>query len=803
MKISLSWLKEFIELSETPDKISELLTDSGLEVEGLEEKESVPGGLRGLVIGEVLTCEKHPNADKLSVTTVDIGTEEPSPIVCGAPNVAAGQKVVVATVGAMLYPAEGEPFKIKKAKIRGEASQGMICAEDEIGLGQSHDGIMVLDTDLANGTAASEYFNLESDFVFEIGLTPNRADAASHMGTARDLKALLNRDIQLPKIQLPDSSGSNPIRITIENKEACPRYSGLTIRGVKVDTSPEWLQNRLRAIGINPTNNIVDITNYILHGLGQPMHAFDAAAITGDHVIVKTLPEGSKFTTLDEKKRKLSAKDLMICNEDEGMCIAGVFGGIKSGVTESTTDVFLESAYFSPDWVRKTAQGHQLKTDASFRYERGTDPNITVFALEYAAQLILDIAGGEIHGELIDFYPETIQDFEIEASYSRIDQLIGKNIGKARIKEILESLDISVEDLVEGKFKATVPPFRVDVQREADLVEEVLRIYGLNNIELSDTLSSSYLSEFPQRDSDSIQLELSKILSGSGYNEIVTNSLTKSGYSEDTDSIDAAADVKILNFLSEELNVMRQTMTYSGLEVIERNIKRRLKNLRLYEFGTTYHLQNEKYKEREHLVIYLTGENAEEHWLEKKRPVGFHDLYKTVLQILNKFQISQFETTDDVDSQYAYGLNISTRKKHLLSIGKLSNKTAERSGVNEDVFVADFDWEFLKSLYPIKMKYALLSKFPEVRRDLSLVIDKSVKFEDIRRLSLKLERKLINSLRVFDVYEGDKIGENEKAYAISFFLQDQEKTLTDKIIDKTMSRLIQGFERELKAVIRK
>lgn len=803
MKISLSWLKQFIELTESPDKISELLTDSGLEVEGLEEKESVPGGLKGLVIGEVLTCEKHPNADKLSVTTVDIGLEEPSPIVCGAPNVAAGQKVVVATVGAMLYPAEGDPFKIKKAKIRGEASQGMICAEDEIGLGQSHAGIMVLNTDLPNGTPANAYFNLESDFIFEIGLTPNRADATSHMGTARDLKALLHREIQLPKIELPTASGKDPVKVTVENYDACPRYSGLTIRGVKVEASPEWLQTRLRAIDINPTNNIVDITNYILHGLGQPMHAFDAAAITGNDVIVKTLPEGTTFTTLDEKERKLSAKDLMICNENEGMCIAGVFGGIKSGVIENTTDIFLESAYFSPDWVRKTAQGHQLKTDASFRYERGTDPNITVFALQYAAQLILEIAGGTIHGELIDLYPAPIQDFEIEASYGRIDQLIGKEIGKDRITEILESLDIKVEDKEDGTFKATVPPYRVDVQREADLVEEVLRIYGLNNIELADTLSSSFLSDFPQRDSDSIQLELSKILSGSGYNEIVTNSLTKSGYADATESIDANSNVNILNFLSEELNVMRQTMNYSGLEVIERNIKRKLKNLSLFEFGTTYRLQNEKYKESEHLSIYLTGENAGEHWFESKRSVTFHDLYQTVLQILNKFQISQFETSDDVDSQYAYGLNISTRKKHLLTIGKLSNQTTELTGVNQDVFAADFDWEFLKSLYPIKLKYSPLSKFPEVRRDLSLVIDKSVKFEDIRRLSLKLERKLINSLRVFDVYEGDKIGENEKAYAVSFFLQDQEKTLTDKIIDKTMSRLIQGFERELGAVIRK
>ena len=803
MKISLSWLKQFIELTETPEKISELLTDSGLEVEGLEEIETIPGGLKGLVIGEVITRERHPNADKLSVTTVDIGEQELSPIVCGAPNVAAGQKVVVATVGTTLYPIEGDPFKIKKAKIRGESSQGMICAEDEIGLGKSHDGIIVLETQLSNGTPANEYFNIESDYVFEIGLTPNRADAASHMGTARDLRALLNKPIQLPKVSLPETKGSDPVKVTVEDYKACPRYSGLTIRGVKVADSPTWLQNRLKSIGINPTNNVVDITNYVLHGLGQPMHAFDASAIKGNHVIVKTLAEESKFVTLDEKERKLSPTDLMICNASEGMCIAGVFGGVKSGVTRSTTDVFLESAYFSPDSIRKTAQSHQLKTDASFRYERGTDPDITVYALQYAAQLILEIAGGEIHGELIDLYPTKIETFKIEASYDRIDQLIGKAIGKDQIMEILERLDIQVEDKDQTNFLATVPPFRVDVQREADLVEEVLRIYGLNNIELSDILSSTFLSEFPQRNSDSIQIELSKILSGAGYNEIITNSLTKTGYSEETESIEVNENVRILNFLSEELNVMRQTMTYSGLEVIDRNTKRRLKNLKLFEFGTTYHLQNEKYREKEHLTLYLTGENADEHWFEQKRAVTFHDLYQTVLQILNKFQIVQFETSDVVDAQYAYGLNISTRKKHLLTIGKLSQKTTELADVKQEVFVADFDWAFLKSIYPLKLKYTPLSKFPEVKRDLSLVIDKSVKFEDIRRLCLKLEKNLINSLRVFDVYEGEKIGENEKAYAISFFLQDQEKTLTDKIIDKTMNRLIQGFERELGAVIRK
>jgi len=801
MKISLNWLKEYINIQESPEEISALLTASGLEVEGLEEIESIKGGLKGIVIGEVLSCEKHPNADKLSKTTVDIGGESPSPIVCGAPNVAVGQKVVVATVNAILYPQGQDSFKIKKAKIRGEVSEGMICAEDELGLGQSHDGIIVLDTDLPNGSPAADHFNLVSDWGIEIGLTPNRADGASHLGVARDLKALLNREISKKSTAAfkVDNNKRN-IKVTVENTEACPRYSSLSISGVTVSPSPEWLQNRLKAIDINPTNNVVDVTNYILHGLGQPMHAFDADAIIGDEVIVKTLAEGTKFTTLDEKERKLTATDLMICNKDEGMCIAGVFGGTKSGVTEKTKTVFLESAYFSPDYTRKSAQKHQLKTDASFRYERGTDPNITVYALKIAALLIKELAGGEISSEISDIYPSPIEDFKVKVKFANVDRLIGKAVGNEKIKEILTSLDIQISEETTTGFIAIVPPFRVDVQREADIIEEVLRIYGYDNIEVKDHLSSAFLSEFPKIDKDGIQMDINRLLGGDGFHEIVTNSLTKKGYSERVESIKSEEDVNILNYLSEDLSVMRQTMLFHGLEVINRNVKRKQGDLNLFEFGTTYHLINKKYVERQHLALFVTGQNISENWMEKNRPVHFYDIMSTTKKVLNKFGVTEFDTIDIEDDQFTYGLSISINKRAIGKIGKVNPKISD---VKEEVFYADLDWTYLCKHQKTDFKFQPLSKFPEVRRDLSLVIDKAVNFEDIRKLSLKLERNLFKRINVFDVYEGDKIDEGKKAYAISFYLQDQTKTLNDKVIDKTMNRLMQGFERDLGALIRK
>ncbi len=801
MKISLNWLKEYIEIQESPEEIAALLTSSGLEVEGIEEIETIPGGLKGIVIGEVITCEKHPNADKLSKTTVDIGREESSPIVCGAPNVAVGQKVVVATVNSTLYPKGHEPFKIKKAKIRGEVSEGMICAEDEIGLGDAHEGILVLDTDLPNGTPAAAYFNIESDWVFEIGLTPNRVDGASHLGVARDLKALLGRNITKRSVdQFKPDSNNRITKVSVENTEACPRYSSLTMTGVTVKPSPDWLQNRLRAIGINPTNNVVDVTNYVLHGLGQPMHAFDADAITGGEVIVKTLPEGSKFTTLDEKERTLASTDLMICNTEGGMCIGGVFGGTKSGVKETTTNVFLESAYFSPYYIRRSAQKHQLKTDASFRYERGTDPNITLYALKVAAMLIKEVAGGEIASDISDIYPDPIADFEVDVKYSNVYRLIGKNIGKDKVRSILTSLDIQITNEHEDGFKAIVPPYRVDVQREADIVEEVLRIYGYDNVEISDYLSSTFLSEFPKIDKDRVQMDLSRTLAGDGFHEIITNSQTKEDYSKRVESINSEENVHILNYLSEDLTVMRQTLLFHGLEVIERNVNRKNTDLKLFEVGTTYRLKDKKYIEKHRLSIFVTGNTVGETWLDEVKPASFHDIMSSVSKVFRKFGIADFDSTITSDDQFAYGLSISYNNREIGRVGKVNPKAYS---LKQEVFYADLDWDFLMKQNTTDFSFQQLSKFPEVRRDLSLVIDKAVKFEDIRKLSTKLERNLIKKINVFDVYEGDKIDEGKKAYAISFFLQDQNKTLTDKMIDKTMSRLMHGFEKDLGAVIRK
>ncbi len=585
MKISYNWLKQHIDLSETPEEISAKLTKAGLEVESVDEFESIKGGLKGLVIGQVLTCEKHPGADKLSKTTVDVGNGTILPIVCGAPNVAAGQKVVVALVGTTMYPATGEPFKISKAKIRGEVSEGMICAEDEIGLGASHEGIMVLDTTLPLGTPAAEYFKIENDFTIEIGLTPNRADAASHLGVARDLKALLKRELKTfePKVT---PSGTSKVEVVVENKEACPRYAGLTISGLTVRESPDWLKNRLKAIGLNPINNIVDSTNYILHDLGQPLHAFDLEKIKGNKIIIKTVSKDTEFITLDGVKRKLSDKDLMICDSEKPMCIAGVFGGQESGVSAATKSIFLESAYFSPDFVRKTSQFHGLKTDASFRFERGTDPNMPVTALLKAAQLIVEIAGGTISSAVTDIYPELVKDFKVKTSFSYITRLIGKSLEKSLIKEILTGLNIKIDSEKEDELQLSVPPYKVDVQRPADIVEEVVRIYGYDNIELSDRLSAAYLADFPEKDKDKLQKLVGSMLAGSGFNEIITNSMTKPAYAEFLGITDKS--VEVMNKLSEELGVMRQSLLFSGLEIWNYNINCRKKDFKFFEFGKIY-----------------------------------------------------------------------------------------------------------------------------------------------------------------------------------------------------------------------
>jgi phenylalanyl-tRNA synthetase beta chain len=803
MKISVNRLKDFIHFEESPEEIAALLTGSGLEVEGIEVFESIQGGLEGVVIGEVVTCERHPNADKLSITTVDIG-DQVVPIVCGAPNVAKGQKVVVAKEGCTLYPISGEPFGIKKAKIRGEVSQGMICAEDEIGIGESHAGILVLDTTLPNGTPAFEYFDVVKDHVLEIGLTPNRADAASHFGVARDLKALLKREICLPSVgDFEVDNKSREMQVDVESAGDCPRYAGLTLSNIKVGPSPEWLQNYLRALDLDPINNIVDITNFILHDLGQPLHAFDADKISGGKIIVKKLPKETKFVTLDEKERKLSGEELMICDEKGGLCIAGIFGGKGSGVSDATTSIFLESACFSPDIIRKGSQFHGLKTDASFRFERGTDPNMPVYALKRAAMLIKEIAGGEISSEIVDLYPDPVQDREIEVSFAHIYRLIGKVLPKELIKEILENLEITYLSESETHIKVAVKPYRVDVEREADVIEEILRIYGFDNVELSDNLQSDYLAEHPSKDLNKLQYRLSELLSGLGYYEMITNSLTKPVYAEKSGFLDPVNNVEIYNKLSEDLGVMRQSLLFSGLEVLSRNINRRQKDLKFFEFGTVYSKAGDAYREGRKLALFLTGEKTAESWVSPSRTVAFSDLYSVVEVILDKLNIDQVQVEIVHDAPFDYALKLSLGQKELGTIGLIQEDVAKLAEVKQEVLFAELDWDLLAKKAKGLKKYGELSKFPEVRRDLSLVIDKAVNFDQIKKVALKAGGKLLQRIGVFDVYQGDKIDAGKKAYALSFYLQDTGQTLTDKVIDRTMDRLIQSFENEVGAFIRK
>ncbi|MCS4436008.1 phenylalanine--tRNA ligase subunit beta [Aquiflexum gelatinilyticum] len=803
MKISINRLKDFIALDHSPKEIASLLTGSGLEVEGIERFESIRGGLEGVVIGEVLTCERHPNADKLSLTTVDVGGEI-VPIVCGAPNVAKGQKVVVAKEGSVLYPVSGDPLEIKKAKIRGEVSQGMICAEDEIGIGHSHAGIMVLDTDLPNGTPASQYFEVVSDHVLEIGLTPNRADAASHLGVARDLKALLKREICLPSVdQFKIDNNKRSIPVEVESAIDCPRYSGLTISNIQVGPSPNWLQNYLRALDLEPINNIVDITNFILHDLGQPLHAFDADKIEGGKIIVKKLPKETSFVTLDDKERKLSGEELMICDQKGGLCIAGVFGGKGSGVSDSTTTIFLESAYFSPDIIRKGSQFHGLKTDASFRFERGTDPNMPVYALKRAAMLIKEIAGGEISSDIIDLYPHPVSDLSIEVTYANIRRLIGKELAKEEIKTTLENLDIKILSESETGFTVSVKPYRVDVTREADVIEEILRIHGFDNVPLSENLKADYLAEHPAKDLNKLQYRLSEILSGLGYFEIITNSLTKPIYAEKSGFLEVNKNVEILNKLSEDLGVMRQSLLFSGLEVMSHNINRRQKDLKLFEFGTVYFKEESGYREEKRLAIYLTGDRAAESWLAPSKSVSFPDIYAVVELILEKMGIDNSEVQIVHEAPFDYALQINLGTKELGIIGLVQEEIGKFAEVRQEVFFADLNWDLITKKSKGLKKYGEISKFPEVRRDLSLVIDKKVTFDQIKKVANKAGGNLLQKVGVFDVYQGDKIESGKKAYALSFYLQDNEQTLTDKVIDKAMSRLIESFEKEVGALIRK
>ncbi|MCE7064120.1 phenylalanine--tRNA ligase subunit beta [Dyadobacter sp. CY326] len=809
MKISYKWLKELVEITESPEEIGKILTGTGLEVESIEEIESIKGGLQGVVIGEVLTCEKHPEADRLKLTTVEVGAENPLSIVCGAPNVAAGQKVLVATVGTTLYPTGSEqPLVLKKSKIRGALSEGMICAEDELGIGTSHDGILVLDTTLPNGTPASEYFGITSDYLIEIGLTPNRADAASHYGVARDLKAFFNRPINLPAVDAFKIDNQNlPVQVEVRNAEACPRYAGLTISGIKVGESPAWIKQRLATIGIRSINNIVDITNYVLHELGQPLHAFDADKIIGNKVIVTTVATGTPFVTLDGVERKLSDSDLMICNEGtngnpEPMCIAGVFGGLTSGVTHDTTSIFLESAYFSPIWVRKTAQRFALKTDSSFRFERGTDPNMPLYALKRAALLIQEIAGGSISSDVTDIYAKPIADFQVPMRYRNIDRLIGKTLEKTQIKNILNGLDIKIENEDKSGFTAIVPPYRVDVQREADVIEEILRIYGFGQVELSDHLSSDFISDFPVNDPEKLTLRVAELLVANGFNEMINNSLTKPDYHASLENSITGSPVKILNYLSEDLSVMRQTLIFSGLEVVSYNSNRRQKDLKLFEFGKTYNEVNGKYVEKERLSVFLTGNIQQESWFEKSREAVFHDLAGFVMQILASVKIKDVERQEADSTIFKIGTTLTLNRKPVVSFGQLQTAITKKLDVKAPVFYADFDWDYILKQYDAFVQYREVAKFPEVRRDLSVVVNKKITFEELRQIAYKTERQLLRSVNVFDVYEGANL-EGKKSYSVSFILQDDQQTLTDKVIDKTMQRLMAAYEREFEAVIRK
>ncbi|MHA7111980.1 phenylalanine--tRNA ligase subunit beta [Sunxiuqinia elliptica] len=817
MKISYNWLKDYIATDLTPQQLEEVLTQTGLEIGGIEEVESIKGGLRGLVIGEVLTCEKHANSDHLSKTTVNVGTDEILPIVCGAPNVAAGQKVVVATVGTKLYSGD-EEFVIKRSKIRGEESKGMICAEDEIGLGASHNGIMVLPADAVVGTPANEYFKVESDFAIEVDLTPNRIDGASHIGVARDLAAYLKQEQEIaytkPSVDsFKTDDHALEIPVEVGTPEACPRYAGVTLTGIKIEESPEWLQNRLKAIGLNPINNVVDITNYVLFETGQPLHAFDAAEIKGNKIEVKTLAAGTKFTTLDENERELHEDDLMICNAESGMCIAGVFGGIQSGVKESTTSIFLESACFDPVYVRKTARRHGLNTDASFRFERGTDPNGVIYALKRAALLIKEIAGGKISSDIIDIYPTPIEDFKVELSYSNVKRLIGKDLGAEHIKLILEGLEIKIDQETENGLSLSVPPYRVDVRREADVVEEILRIYGYNNIEIPALVNASLQYSDPH-DPVKIRNLMAEMLTAQGFNEIWSNSLTKASYYENGETYKDQHTVKLFNPLSNDLGVMRQTLLYGGLEAIAYNANRQNPNLRFYEFGNCYFHNNTDYKddiiknyrEEEHLALFVTGQKEKENWTNKESESTFFQLKTYVENLLVRMGLrAQNLKIDSFNNELlSEGLVYATRDgKTIVKFGIVHPKLRKHFDIDNLVYYADLYMDnIILEQKNNQTLYSELPKYPEVKRDLALLVNQSLQFGEIRDLAFKVEKKLLRAVDLFDVYEGNGVPDGKKSYAVSFTLRDDEKTLKDKQIDKIMQKLIFQFEKEFEAKLR-
>lgn len=811
MKISYNWLKDYLSLNETADEVSKALTSIGLEVESMEHIESVKGGLHGVVVGHVISCGKHPEADRLSLTSVEVGAGAPLQIVCGAPNVAAGQKVAVATVGTTLFFASGEEVKIKKSKIRGVESFGMICAEDELGIGTSHDGIMVLDPAVPVGTPLRDLLQLKDDVVFEIGLTPNRIDAASHLGVARDLAAFFRRKINLPDITaFAVDNTSNPYAVEVQKAEACIRYTGITLSGLKVTSSPEWLQNRLRAIGINPRNNVVDATNYILHELGQPLHAFDADQIAGKNVVVRTCAQGTEFVTLDGQTRQLDANDLMICSTTEPMCIAGVLGGLHSGVTENTCNVFLESACFHPVWVRKTARRHGIFTDSSFRFERGVDPNMTLYALKRAALLIKQLAGGTISSDCVDIYPTVVKPCEVEMSYTRINRLIGKEIPKNEIHAILSALEMQVLQDKDDVLVVSIPTYRVDVLRECDVVEDLLRIYGYNNIEIPQQVRST-LSYAPQPDKDRLVNMVSDYLSANGFLEIMSNSLTKASHYAELTTFKPENSARILNPLSNDLNVMRQTLLFGGLEAIARNIKHRNSDLRLYETGNCYsYLPGQpeglqRYGEETRLALFITGDWLSDSWNRKAEASNFFTLKESVEKLLGRLGIDLYQQKmGDVPADiFTDGFKLSSRKETILSMGIVAKPLRKQFDIDQDVYFAEIRWEALLNFAKQqKILYAEMARFPEVRRDLALVLDQDVKFATLRDLAFRTERTLLKSVNLFDVYEGNKLPENKKQYALSFVLQDKDKTLNDVGIDRVMGNLLKCFEKETGATLR-
>ncbi|MEC4115916.1 phenylalanine--tRNA ligase subunit beta [Myroides phaeus] len=811
MQISYNWLKQFIKLDITPDETSEILTDLGLEVEGITHYESLKGGLKGVVVGHVLSCTKHPNADKLNVTKVDLGTGEPVQIVCGAPNVAEGQKVPVATIGTELFDAEGNAFQIKKGKIRGEESFGMICSEVELGIGTDGSGILVLDNKWEPGTPAATIFNVVTDEVFEIGLTPNRSDAMSHWGVARDLRAGLlqnsKEEIQHKELITPSVSKFKverrtlKIDVSVNDYKKAPRYCGVTISGVEVKQSPEWLQNRLKAIGIAPKNNIVDVTNYVLHDLGQPLHAFDTAKIKGGKVIVKTVEAGTKFTTLDGVERTLHQDDLMICDENGPMCLAGIFGGLRSAVSENTTTIFLESAYFNPVTIRKAAKRHGLNTDSSFRFERGIDPSITEYALKHAALLIQQVAGGEITSDIVDLYPKKIEDSSVFLNFNNINRLLGEEIPKDTIKKILVSLDIKVHSMSDVGIGITVPAYRADVTREIDIIEEVLRVYGFNNITYSSKLNATIAANSRTED-HKVQNIIANQLVAQGFHEIMNNSLTTPDYSDLSENINSSFQVDILNPLSHDLCVMRQSLLFGGLESISYNINRKRGDLKFFEFGKTYHKMLNSYEEYKRLAVFATGNITKASWNSTQKPIDFFEFKAYINAIVARLGLTK-TTTQPVESDiFSEGISYYLGKDLIVEFGILKKGILKEFDIKQEVFYAEFNWDNTIKMLSAKIKFTDINKYPSVKRDYALLINENVTFGEIFNIVKQVDKNIIKDVTLFDVYQGDKIEDGKKSYAISILMEDSSKTLTDSQVEKIMGKIQYQLENNVGAQLR-